>query len=484
MALLDRNGFYGSPRFHMSAKRAGIRAHIGTEIAVADETGTANYPLLCVSRAGYQNLCRLLTRTKLRVPKHAESSAKIEELEEHAEGLICLTGDEHGPLAKALEHGGAESARQLLTQLVSVFGWGNVYVELQRHFDRNQEARNQAAVELARELKLPILATNGVCYATPAEREVLDVFTCIRHKRQLATAGRLLCANAERHIRSPRQMAQLFADLPEAIANTLELSARLEFSLEKLGYEFPRYPVPDGGRQIDFLRAQTLEGARERYRPLNQRVRRQLEKELNLIEKLDLAGYFLIVWDLIRFCRSQDILVQGRGSAANSAVCYSLGITAVDPVSMDLLFERFLSEERGEWPDIDLDLPSGDEREKVIQYVYQRYGERGAAMTANVCTYRGRLAAREVGKVFGFDVETLNKLSTLVGGWEWRGPDDTFDRYFTSAGLDLTHHRIAKYLDLCVRLQDLPRHLSQHSGGMVICQGTLDSVVQIGRAHV
>jgi error-prone DNA polymerase len=479
MALLDRNGFYGSPRFHMSAKKAGLRAHVGAEIMVVDAGGMAHYPLLCATRTGYQNLCRLLTRTKLRVPKHTESSAKMEELAEHASGLICLTGDEYGPLAQALEHGGARSGRELLVRMISAFGAGNVYVELQRHFDRRQEARNQVAVELARELKLPILATNGVCYATASEREILDVFTCIKHKRQLATAGRLLCANAERHIRRPEEMVRLFADLPDAIANTVELSSRLEFSLEKLGYEFPRYPVPDGGSQNEFLRAQTMQGARERYRPLSDRVRRQLEKELNLIEKLDLAGYFLIVWDMIRFCREHGILVQGRGSAANSAVCYALGITAVDPVGMDLLFERFLSEERGEWPDIDLDLPSGDEREKAIQYLYQRYGERGAAMTANVCTYRGRMAAREAGKVFGFDVETLNRLSAFVGGWEWRGPEDTFDRHFNNAGLDLTQARIAKYLDLCVRLQDLPRHLSQHSGGMVICQGTLDSVVPL-----
>jgi error-prone DNA polymerase len=479
MALLDRNGFYGSPRFHMSAQKSKLRAHVGTELAVVATTGPANYPLLCRTREGYQNLCRLLTKTKLPVPKHTESAARLDELEEHAAGLICLTGDEHGPLAQALEQGGSEAGRKLLVRLISIFSAENIYVELQRHFNRKQEARNQAAVELARELKLPLLATNGVCYATAVEREILDVFTCIKQKRQLATAGRLLCPNAERYIRTPQQMAQIFADLPEALANTLELSSRLEFSLEKLGYEFPRYPVPDGGSQDEFLRVQTMQGARERYRPLSDRARDQLTKELSLIEKLGLAGYFLIVWDMIRFCRENNILVQGRGSAANSAVCYALGITAVDPVGMELLFERFLSEERGEWPDIDLDLPSGDEREKAIQYLYQRYGQRGAAMTANVCTYRGRMAAREVGKVFGFDTETLNRLSAFVGGWEWRGPDDTFDRHFSNAGLDLTHERIAKYLDLCVRLQDLPRHLSQHSGGMVICQGSLDSVVPL-----
>src|SRR4029077_9877445 len=198
-----------------------------------------------------------------------------------------------------------------------------------------------------------------------------------------------------------------------------------------------------------------------------------------LIEKLDLAGYFLIVWDIVEFCRRQNILVQGRGSAANSAVCYALGITAVDAVEMELLFERFLSEERGEWPDIDLDLPSGDQREKAIQYVYQRYGQLGAAMTANVITYRTRSAAQEVGKVLGFDSETLQQLSHLVNSGQWRGPADALENQIERAGFDLTHHRVKKFWDLCERIQDLPRHLGQHSGGMVVCQGQLDSVVPL-----
>jgi error-prone DNA polymerase len=479
MALLDRNGFYGSARFHMAAGKSGIRAHVGTELSVTDETYTVNYPLLCESQIGYQNLCRLITRTKLRVPKHADSFAQLNELEEHAAGLICLTGDESGPLALALRTGGIDAGRKLLKKLRRIFGPSNVYVELQRHFQREQEQRNQCAMELAHELNLPLLATNGISYATAAEREVLDVFTCVKNKRQLTMAGRLLCKNSERCIRTPEQMAQIFGDVPEAIGNTFELSSRLQFSLEKLGYEFPRYSTPTGETMDSFLYARTWEGARNRYQPVTDKVINQLDRELKLIAHLGLAGYFLIVWDIIRFCNKNGILVQGRGSAANSAVCYSLGITAVDPIGMDLLFERFLSEERGEWPDIDLDLPSGDDREKAIQYVYQRYGQLGAAMTANVITYRGRLAAREVGKVFGFDAETLNRLSVLVGNFEWRGPNDTLDHHFTTAGFDLTQKRIAKYLDLCLRLQDLPRHLSQHSGGMVICQGQLDSVVPL-----
>jgi error-prone DNA polymerase len=239
---------------------------------------------------------------------------------------------------------------------------------------------------------------------------------------------------------------------------------------------------------MSFLRQRTMEGFQERYGrgalELRERARRQIERELSLIDKLALPGYFLIVWDLVRYCREENILVQGRGSAANSAVCYSLGITAVDPIRMDLLFERFLSEERGEWPDIDLDLPSGDQRERVIQHVYRRYGQLGAAMTANVITYRGRLAAREMGKVLGFEAETLDRLSAVVGTWEYRDQNDALDRRFYDAGLDLNHPRLRKYFELCEAVQDLPRHLGQHSGGMVICQGQLDSVVPLEPASM
>jgi error-prone DNA polymerase len=476
MSLLDRDGVYGSPRFHMAAKQYGIKAHIGAEISIAEN---GHLPVLVESRIGYQNLCRLITTAKLRTPKNKIATSGLEELQNRTEGLICLTGDENGPFAHALRKGSTPAARELLQRLSMTFGPHNVYVELQRHSNRFQESRNNAAVTLARELHLPLLATNGVSYATPAERQIADVFTCIKEKRRLDTAGRQLSQNSQRYIRSAEEMGNIFADLPEAIANTIELSSRLDFTLEKLGYEFPRYPVPEGETIDSFLRKRTWEGAGLRYRSITNRVREQLEKELALIEKLKLGGYFLIVWDLIRFCQRSGILVQGRGSAANSAVCYSLGITAVDPIGMDLLFERFLSEERGEWPDIDLDLPSGDEREKVIQYVYERYGKRGAAMTANVCTYRGRSAAREMGKVLGFDEDTLSRLSGIVGTWEWKDPNDTTERQFTHAGLDIHHPRIAVYLDLCKRVQDLPRHLSQHSGGMVICQGQLDSVVPL-----
>jgi error-prone DNA polymerase len=475
MALLDRDGVYGAPRFHAAATKHSLRAHVGAEVTSA---AGWRYVLLVQSRAGYQNLCRLITQMKLRAKK-GEGKVRAEEMAEMSGGLICLTGGQEGPLAHALTKGGIEQGMKSVEELCRIFGRENVYVELQRHFCREEEAHNQAVVPIARKLKLPLLATNGVSFARLQQREVLDVFTCIRRHRTLSTAGRLLSSNSERHFKTHEEMSQLFFDLPEAIANTEILSSRLHFALNDLGYQFPAYPVPDGESQMHFLRQRTLEGMMRRYGSKNERAQQQVDRELALIEKLNLAGYFLIVWDIVRFCRDKNILVQGRGSAANSAVCYSLGITAVDPVGMDLLFERFLSEERGEWPDIDLDLPSGDQRERAIQYVYERYGRLGAAMTANVITYRGRSAAREIGKALELDPETLDRLSALVGSWEYKDPSDTLERQFRDAGLDVQHRRIRNFLELCHAVQDLPRHLGQHSGGMVVCQGQLDSVVPL-----
>ncbi len=431
----------------------------------------------------------MITQFKMRETVKCEGAATFNDLEQFSDGLICLTGGDEGPLAAGLVNGGEKAGVKIVERLVSIFGRENVYIELQRHRERAEEWRNQAAIRIARSLKLPVLATNGVRYASAYEHEVLDIFTAIRHHTDLDHAGRLLTLNAERHLRSAKEINELFRDVPQAIANTGALSQRLAFELDDLGYEFPRYPVPDGESMDSFLRKRVEEGVVRRYSVKNDpdlmaKVRKQVDRELSLIAQLGFAGYFLIVWDIVEFCKKNGILIQGRGSAANSVVCYALEITAIDPVGMDLLFERFLSESRGEWPDVDLDLPSGDKREQAIQYVYQRYGELGAAMTANVITYRGKSAAREVGKALGFDAETLGRLSSLVGHWEWRGPNDTMAHSFHHAGFDLKHPRIAKYLELCLRLQDLPRHLGQHSGGMVICQGQLNHVVPLERASM
>ena len=509
IALADRNGLYGAARFHTTAKKCGVTARVGAEIAVSSfgsrlappEWLPHQFPaepprllLLCASQTGYQNLCQLITRFKMREATKAEGAATLDDLDEFSAGLICLTGGDEGPLAAALAHGGCAAARSVADKLTAIYGRGNVYLELQRHQQREEECRNQAMLELAASLRLPVVATNGVRYATEEEREILDVLTTIRHHTTLDQAGRLLEANSARALRPAREMAALFRDIPEAIANTGIVSQRLEFTLDRLGYEFPRYPVsegetPEGETMDSFLARRVEEGVRKRYgagakRSLLAKAQAQVEHELKLIAKLGFSGYFLIVWEIVRFCQQHGILAQGRGSAANSAVCYALEITAVDPVGMELLFERFLSENRGEWPDIDLDLPSGEQREQVIQHVYERYGQLGAAMTANVISYRGRSAAREVGKALGFDEAQLARLSGLVGHWEWRGENDTMARHFQQAGFDVRHPRIASYLDLCLRMKDLPRHLGQHSGGMVICAGMLNRVVPIERASM
>ncbi len=483
LALLDRDGVYGAPRFHKAALSAGITPIIGCELTLnlevrSEKVVTSNFllPVLCESQDGYQNLCRLVTRMKMRAPK-GEGALTLGDLDGHTGGLIALAG-------RAALSGHQFGVGGLVDALVGIFGRDRVYVEVQRHFRRDEQADNDTLVDLAAAFHVPVIATNGVRFASPASRPLFDVLTCIHHHTDLARAGRRLAPNAERYLKPPAEMAALFADMPGASARTRELADRLQYTMADLGYRFPDYPVPPGETQASFLRKITDVGARERYRPYHDRARAQIARELDLIAKLDLAGYFLIVWDIVNFCRQHDILVQGRGSAANSAVCYSLGITAVDPVKMDLLFERFLSEERGEWPDIDLDLPSGDRRERVIQYVYEKYGRLGAAMTANVITYRGRSAAREVGKALGIDEAQIDRLAKVMGQFEFKDANDALPKHLSTVGLDLDSDRVRTFARLWHEMQDLPRHLGQHSGGMVICQGQLDAVVPLENASM
>ncbi len=487
LALLDRDGLYGAPRFYRAATRAGINPLVGAEVTLAEG---GRLPLLVESPEGYQNLCRLLTRIKMRRLLQKKITAGRDDAgtrspstrRDWSASRAARTGRWHWRSRPAAH----PRARALLDRLTGVFGRGNVYAELQRHFRRAEEARNEWLRGAAATLGLPLLATNAPRMTERGQRPLLDALTCIRHHTTLDRAGRLLADNGERHLRPSREMERLFADCPDAVAHSGELAIRLAFTLKHLGYRFPDYPLPPGQTPLGLLRHLAEEGRRARYGDgeLAERARRQIARELELIGRLDLPGYFLIVWDIVQFCRAQGILVQGRGSAANSAVCYALGITAVDAVGMELLFERFLSEERGEWPDIDLDLPSGDRRERVIQYVYERYGRLGAAMTANVITYRGRLAAREIGKVVGLPPDLIERLSGFVTDFEFKDPGDTLLAHLPAAGCDPAHPRMQVFAALWSAIQDLPRHLGQHSGGMVICQGRLDAVVPLEPASM
>jgi len=508
LALLDRNGVYGSQRFSVAAREQKVRPITGAELTMEDGSVL---PVLVASRLGYANLCSLLTQAHLCSEVKGECAVRWDELPEFAQGLVALLGlgsagcqpaffDSLPKTSSTLVCQSDQAVRQAAGQrrlaacapqtaedraqrLINAFGRENVYVEIQRHFLRGEDRINRALVDLASKFRLPILATNGVQYAKPYGRQVLDVFTCIREHTHLDLAGKLLTQNAEHHLKSDAEMHGIFRDLPDAITNTERLADRLQFSLENIGYEFPEYPVPDGHTMNSFLRTMVLFGAQQRYESITKKVKRQLEEELALISRLGFSGYFLIVWDIVNFCRENNIMVQGRGSAANSAVCFCLGITPVDPVSNHLVFERFLNESRKGWPDIDLDLPSGDRRERVIQEVYRRYGKHGAAMTANVITYRGRSAAREIGKALNFSPSTLDRFSHLFASGDFPHTLE-LEAQIEQAGLPKAHPRMPAFVGLYHAIYGLPRHLGQHSGGMIICQNKLSSFVPLENASM
>lgn len=478
IALCDRDGVYGAPRFFGRAKESGVRPIVGVELTMEDKT---ILPVLAETRKGYQNLCQLLTNSHLRSEK-GKPAARWGELAEFGEGLVALTGDEEGPLAQTILK--RENPDDVLRKLCGIFGVNNVFVEIQRHCIRGEERVLRLQVELAAQHHLPLLATNGALHSTEAERSLQDVFTCIRNHTHLDAAGTLLTRNGERYLKSAAQMSELFRDWPEAVHNSVRLAERLQFTLEDLGYEFPQYQVPPGHSMDSFLRERAYEGARRHYGEISPKVVAQLETELALIQKLKVAGYFLIVWDIVQFCRESNIMAQGRGSAANSTVCFCLGITAVDPLKFETLFERFLTEGRTHsWPDIDIDLPSGDRRERVIQEIYRRYGKHGAAMTANVITYRGRSAAREVGKALNLSPDVLNRFSSLFANGDFPHTMD-LRQQMERAGLPGGHPRAAPFAALCNAIRGLPRHLGQHSGGMIISRGKLSSIVPLENASM
>jgi len=510
LALLDRDGVYGAPQLHGAARETGLRAIVGAEVTMEDGSVV---PLLVANQDGYRNLCQLISTAKLEARSpgvlaarradpltpewaHLDPAARKrpcfatwEELARHNAGLIALTGDEDGPLRRGYAGAGADGAAEGVARLRRIFGTERLYVELQRHRVRGEEPALQVALRLAEAHGLPVVATGGVLHATRGERPITDVFTCLRHHTTLDAAGRRLTPNGERRLRGAAEMRALFADRPEAVTNSRRLAERLEFSLQKLGYEFPSFPVGAGETMESCLRAETYAGASERIGSITPAIRAQLEKELALIAELKFSGYFLIVWDICKWCRDHRILIQGRGSAANSAVCFALGITAVNPLHHRLLFERFLSRGRvgadghPSWPDIDLDLPSGERREAVIQEVYQRYAPRGAAMVANVISYRGRSTAREVGKVLGFTEDIADRFSSLYANGDFPHTLE-LEKQLRLAGLPAEHPRLRAMAVLYERMRELPRHLGQHSGGMVLCPGRLDGVVPIEPASM
>lgn len=480
VALLDRDTVAGAVQFHFEARDKGIKPIIGAEITMEDGS---LLPLVPMDLSGYQNLSRLITTSKLEKRK-GEHFATREEIEQHSSGLMCFTGGVDGFLHNSIKN---ERGIDDLAWLNYVFE-KRLYVELQRHHLRNEEHINQRLLGLAHKLRLPYFASNGVYYSDEKARELFDVFTCIKNHTTIYNAGKLLSENSERYLKTHKQISTLFEDMPEAVDITQEIADRVDFSMDELSYKFPDYPTAAGETASSMLRAKALAMSHERYLdkpwPIRSQVKNRLEKEFRIIDMKKLAGYFLTVAEISDFCKDSGILSQGRGSAANSVVCYSLGITAVDPIQHKLLFERFLSEKYEQYPDIDIDLPSGDDREQVIQHVYKKYGRRSSGMTANVICYRGKSAVREVGKTFGFGADMLDRLSKLNSHYEtFQG--DELNRRLKEAGFDPAENiRLQHFADHYQRILDFPRHLGQHSGGMVISLNQLDGIVPLEPASM
>ena len=511
IAVTDRNTLAGVVRAHLAAKEVGIKFIVGARLDLQDAPSLLAYPK---DRAAYGRLCRLLTLGQRRAGK-GQCTLYLDDVASHADGLIFIAlppedypspseaegGDGRRPSpggghVKAIigsdPHpdpppfrgredvvGQLNFEAQLLRIKQALGPRTRLYLAALHSYRGDDRARIEACAQLAKRVSLPVVATNAVLYHAPHRRQLQDVLSCIREKCTIHAAGLKLEANAERHLKSPQEMAQLFGGHEDALRHTIEIANACSFSLDELKYEYPDEPVPQGKTPQSHLEDLTWEGARWRFPDgVPAKVHDTLTKELVLVEELNYAPYFLTVHDIVHYARSIGILCQGRGSAANSAVCYCLAITNVDPTEIDLLFERFVSPERKEPPDIDVDFEH-ERREEVIQYIYARYGRDRAGIAATVISYRGRSAVREVGKALGLSEDTVAALATTIWGLS---NSSLPEEYVRQAGLDPSDPLLARCLELTQELLGFPRHLSQHVGGFVLTRGPLSEVVPIGNA--
>lgn len=477
IALTDRDGLYGMVRAHLAAREAGIQLIVGAQVSVGEvQKGEAGHTphhviLLAMDRRGYANLCRLITKGRLRSPK-GRSLVSWEELWGHGEGLIALV--EGG--GKVFDE--APDALQILEAMKEVFQ-DRLYALIARHRRAEERAMETRILERARRYRIPVVAAVEVLYHAPFRRPLQDVMACIRHGITLAKAGRIIKPNSEYALLSPYSFQSLYQDLPDAVERTREVASRCSFSLSELRYRYPSEKLPQGYTSFEWLKELTFRGARDRYQgDIPPEVRAQLDRELALIHGLDYSGYFLTMWEIVQFCKERSILCQGRGSAANSAVCYCLGITAIDPVRMGLLFERFISRERAEPPDIDLDIMH-KRREEVIQFVYERYGRDHAAMVANFIRYRPKMAVRDVGKVLGIPQSAIERLAKLLPHH-----GDISPEHLRMAGMDPDAIPYNHLLTLASQILDAPRHLSIHPGGFLLGHEPVCDIVPIENASM
>ncbi|HYV47096.1 MAG TPA: error-prone DNA polymerase [Myxococcaceae bacterium] len=460
LAIADQDGLYAAVKAHLAAKSAGLKLIHASRMTLEDGPEVALY---VQDARGWQNLCALISESRLRHPK-GEAGLSFRDVAARAEGLSAMVPfpdlpEKVAPLAEAFP--------------------GRFYVGLCRTLSSGDAARNAEAKRLAEALEVPLCAHNDVHYHSRRRQMLQDVLAAIRHQTTVDKAGARLFPNAERVLKTPQEMARLFADCPEAVGRSLELSEGCRFSLDELKYRFSEEDLPPGHTPISYLRQLTQEGLHFRFpRGIPEKVTAQVAHELELIEKLDFPGYFLAIWEIVRFARERGILCQGRGSAANSAVCYALQITSIDPVRMDLLFERFISMDRKEPPDIDVDFEH-ERREEVLQHVYQKHGRHRAGMVCEVICYRGRLAAREAAKALGLSLDQADRLSKAT---DLAGQEGVSDALLEEAGLSPLDPRVQQVQALASELEGFPRHLSIHVGGFVITAGNLTELVPVENA--
>jgi error-prone DNA polymerase len=476
LCLSDRDGVYGVARAHVKARELGQKLILGAQVSVGDASLAARLDrpevartlqrtlLFATDLAAWGRLCRLLSLGRAESPK-GYSVVTVEQ--------VCEAQADEGLIAVVIDPG-------LVAPLREAFD-NSIYGLVTRHRSEKDNRDELQMREAASPLGIPLVGGNEVLYHHRSRRMLQDVVACVRAGKKLSAAGHIIRENAEHALESPAAMAARFADTPQLLTRTLEIGERCNFSLSQIRYVYPAEHLPEGKDEGAWLRELTFRGAHQRYQPapfngtIPDASVRQIERELELIAELDYGGYFLTMWEVVQFCKSQSILCQGRGSAANSIVCYCLGITAIDPVRMDLLFERFLSRERAEPPDIDLDIEH-ERREEVIQWVYERYGRRRAAMVANIIRYRTRSAVREVGKVLGMPSTALDRLSKLLGPY---GAGQLNDAFLSEIGLDPAAPSHAHLVSLVSELVDFPRHLSIHPGGFLLGHLPVDSMVPI-----
>lgn len=480
LALTDHDDLGGIVRFAYAAREVSLDAIVGAELSMEDGS---HLVVLAKDVTGYKNLCYLITQSRSECTR---GSPKVlyNNLFERVAGLIALSGCPSGRIPSELARGDTDAALLHAKTLLDAFGAGNFYLELWNHNIAQELVIGRRMLEIANKLSIPYVATNNVHYATADKRIVHDVLTCLRHEVTLSAAGRKLRPNGSWYLKSPQEMARIWHQYPEAIKNTLVIAQQCQFRLCLLKPPLPTFALPlehelSSLSHKELLSKLVWEGAAKRYPDLTEQHIKQINHELDLIFRLELAPYFLIMWDIVRFANSCGIAVQGRGSAANSAVCYCLLITAVDPIGMDLLFERFLSEGRNEPPDIDLDI-AHQERETVLQYVYERYGRKHAAMVCEVITYRGRSAVRDAARVLGFSQEQADRLSAEASRWEAAdAARSLLEGGAQRAGLDLKDRRVQLLIRVVFGLHQLPRHRSIHVGGFVLCGELLGESVPV-----